>query len=296
MTNIICVGSSVLDYVFTLPELPTKAEKYRAQHMEMVGGGTAANAAVAIARLGGKAYLASRIGKDVAGRVLVHDLHIEGVNTRYIKRFEGVNTSISSVYIDGSGERQIVSYPDPKMPKEPSWLPATWPRGMEAVLGDTRWDAGSAHMFSLARKAGKIAVLDGDRAPDNRLALERATHIAFSVQGLREITGIGEPDVALKTYAKTASNWVAVTLGERGVYYMENGTLQHMHAFAIKAVDTLGAGDVWHGAFTLALSEGQSAVDAMRFASAVSAIKCTRAGGRRGTPTRKEVVAFLSGG
>jgi sulfofructose kinase len=292
--TIVCVGSSVLDYVFKLDTLPRQAEKYRAKGLDVVGGGTAANAAVAIARLGGQAYLASRIGQDVAGRVLVQDLHKEEVNTRYIKRFENVNTSISSVYIDAQGERQIVSFPDPNMPKDPTWLPTRWPRGMMAVLGDTRWDAGSTHMFALARQAGKIAVLDGDRAPDNPRALELATHIAFSFQGLREVTGIDDPAEGLKVYGQASSSWVAVTMGERGVYYLEKGELKHMPAFKIKAVDTLGAGDVWHGAFTLALTQGQSEYDAMRFASAVAAIKCMRSGGRRGTPTKEEVTTFLA--
>ncbi len=299
--KILCIGSSVLDYVFQLDELPRHAEKYRAKGLEFVGGGTAANAAVAIARLGGQAYLASRIGKDVAGRTLMQDLHKEGVNTRYVKRFENVNTSISSVYIDDQGERQIVSFPDPNMPHDPTWLPSRWPSGMNAVLGDTRWDAGSAHMFSLARKAGKIAVLDGDRAPHNVRALELATHIAFSVQGLREITGEYDPAKGLQAYAQRVASkhnavnptWLAVTMGEGGVLYLEGDDMHHVPAYRIKAVDTLGAGDVWHGAFVLALAEGKATRDAVAYASAVAAIKCQRIGGRRGTPNRDQVYAFM---
>ncbi|MDP3321902.1 MAG: PfkB family carbohydrate kinase, partial [Bosea sp. (in: a-proteobacteria)] len=91
-----------------------------------------------------------------------------------------------------------------------------------------------------------------------------------------------------------ASTWLAVTLGREGVLFIEDGAVAHLPAFAIETVDTLGAGDVWHGAFALALAEGQSERAAIRFASAAAAIKCTRFGGRAGAPERAEIEAFLA--
>ena len=76
--------------------------------------------------------------------------------------------------------------------------------------------------------------------------------------------------------------------------FVEDGTIAHLPAFAVEAVDTLGAGDVWHGAFALGLAEGQGERAAIRFASAAAAIKCTRFGGRAGAPQRTEIEAFLA--
>jgi sulfofructose kinase len=84
-----------------------------------------------------------------------------------------------------------------------------------------------------------------------------------------------------------------VTVGESGVLFLEEGRVAAVPAFAVDAVDTLAAGDAWHGAFALALAEGRDERAAIRFASAAAAIKCTRFGGRAGLPSRAEVDAFL---
>ena len=165
---------------------------------------------------------------------------------------------------------------------------------VDAVLGDTRWQAGSAHLFRLARAAGVPAILDGDRAPRKRPELlDLATHVAFSMQGLRDLVGLDDPRAALAALPP-ASAWIAVTNGSQGVFFREGGEIVHAPAFDVAAVDTLGAGDTWHGAFALALGEGLDERAAGRFASAAAAVKCTRFGGRDGAPIRAEVEAFLA--
>jgi sulfofructose kinase len=86
----------------------------------------------------------------------------------------------------------------------------------------------------------------------------------------------------------------AVTRGEHGILWSDNAGLHEQSSFSVDVVDTTGAGDVFHGAYTLALAEQQSVADAMRFGSAVAALKCTHQGGRAGIPTRAEVNAFMS--
>jgi sulfofructose kinase len=161
------------------------------------------------------------------------------------------------------------------------------------VLGDTRWSEGAMHCFQLARAAGLPAVLDADRAPGHPDVLRLATHAAFGMQGLAEASGESDPHLGLAKLAQGADNWLAVTMGAAGVLFMHEGKIIHQPGFAVNAVDTLGAGDVWHGAFALALAEGQREPQAVRFASATAALKCTRFGGRAGTPSRPEVEAFL---
>lgn len=295
MTRILCVGSAVLDYVYAVDAMPSRPEKYRARNLVVVGGGVAANAAVAVARLGGEAMLAARLGQDVAGTEVIRGLTEEGVDCSLVRILPGRQTSVSAVMVDARGERMIVTYSDPTLPKDADWLPGRLPEGIRAVHGDTRWDSGSAHAFRLARDAGVPSLLDGDRAPMVPGLLDAATHVAFSVQGLREVTGIEDPVEALKARAASgATNWNAVTVGARGVYFLENGVVVHEPAPDVAVVDTLGAGDTWHGAFVLALAEGMGERAGVRFANAVAALKCTRFGGRNGIPTRAEVDAFLA--
>jgi sulfofructose kinase len=83
------------------------------------------------------------------------------------------------------------------------------------------------------------------------------------------------------------------TDGARGTFWLESGEISHLPAHEVKVVDTLGAGDVFHGALALAVAEGQAMCDAVAFASAAAAIKVTRFGGRAGAPTRAEVEHLL---
>lgn len=290
--SVLCVGIAVLDYVYGVGEIPSRATKYRAHRLELVGGGIAANASVAIARLGGRALLATRLGPDPAGDAIRAELVAEGVDLGPSIPIVGRRSPVSAIMIDPDGERMIVSYSDPEMPPLPEWLPQSLPAGVKAVLCDTRWEEAALDMFRLARQAGVPGILDGDRKPLLADNLDAPTHIAFSEQGLAELTGIDHPPDALRSLGARAG-WLAVTCGAGGVHVWAQGRLSHVPAFMVDAVDTLGAGDVWHGAFALALAEGQDELCAVRFASATAAIKCTRFGGRKGAPTRAEVEQFM---
>src|SRR5205085_12137747 len=83
--------------------------------------------------------------------------------------------------------------------------------------------------------------------------------------------------------------YVGITIGPRGYMWLEDGSLKHAPGHRVDAIDTLGAGDVFHGAYALAIAEGRPVAEAAGFANAAAALKCTRASGRRGIPTRAEV-------
>ncbi len=129
------------------------------------------------------------------------------------------------------------------------------------------------------------------RPHDPLLAL--GTHVIASSEALRATAGGGDLGAGLKLLAAHVPGFLAVTDGANGVFWLESGALRHMPAFAVTAVDTLGAGDVFHAGFTLALVEGSDIPGALRFACAAAALKCTRFGGAAGAPMRAEVDAFL---
>lgn len=292
--GVFCLGIATLDYVYSVETMPTRGEKYRSRGLAVVGGGCAGNASVAVARLGGACWLATRLADDLTGDQIVADLKAEGVDTRFARRVAGLTSPVSAILVDAEGERMVISHSDPAMPEDVDWLPADLPAGVGAVLADTRWGEGALAALSLARKAGVPGVLDGDRRPPHPDLVATASHVAFSQQALREISGEEDPQAGLAKVAAGVPSWLAVTLGKEGVLFLDKGAVRHSPAFAVEAVDTLGAGDVWHGAFTLALAEGQGEEQAIRFASAVAAIKCTRFGGRSGAPRRDEVERFLA--
>lgn len=294
MTTILTVGVAVIDIVMSIDALPRTPEKFRARDAAIVGGGCAANAAAAVARLGGRALLTARIGQDQIGDMIVAGLEAEGVDCTLVRRIPGGRSSFSSIYVDADGERQIVNFRDLTLSFDASWLAEQLPDGVDAFLADTRWPQGAAVAMRAARECGVPGVLDAE-APvrEAEEALRQASHVAFSAQGLRDMTGVDDLDAALEKAREETGAWVCVTDGGAGVAFFENGRRAHEPAFAVDVVDTLGAGDVWHGAFALALGEGRDPRAAIRFANAVAALKCTRFGGRTGTPTRAEAEAFL---
>lgn len=305
MSRVLCVGHAVQDFIFRTPQLPRSAEKYRASSFRSIGGGPAATAAVTIAKLGGTAQLAARVGDDSIADTIRDELIALGVDCRYLRRFNGRQSSLSAVFVDDAGERMIVNHTDPEMPKDPQWLATAidW-RDLDVALADTRWPEGAAVALSMAREHGLPAVLDADvPVPKDGKLLESASHVAFSLAGLRDFTGCGvdanEIDRVLCDVARTLRAWCCVTLGGEGVAVIDGrhqrttSAIQRIAAFRVTPVDTLGAGDVWHGAFALALAEGSDESEAVRAASAAAAVKVTRQGGRAGVPTRAERDSLL---
>jgi sulfofructose kinase len=262
--------------------------------MAVVGGGIAANAAVAIARQGGKAGLITRLGDDSLGRTILEELTREGVDVSGAKCFPGLRSPLSCILVDRNGERMVVSYSDNAISETTEWLPTALPAGYDCVLGDTRWEAGSKHLFKLAKEKSIPAVLDGDRKPRDPDIINHCTHAAISMQAAKDMTGLADPAAAVEALRKDHACWLAVTNGAEGVYWTDGGSIRHTPAFKVDVIDTLGAGDTWHGAFALGLAEGMNEAKAVRYASAVAAIKCTRFGGRSGIPDRKDVELFLS--
>ncbi|WP_112323112.1 PfkB family carbohydrate kinase [Oceanibium sediminis] len=288
MTKVLVCGSAVIDMVFDVPAFPDSAEKYQATDARIVGGGCAGNAAVAIARLGGQAVLAARAGQDLIGDMTRADLTREGVDAALWETSANGRSAFSSILVDPSGERQIVAFRGAGLPRR---LGRPLVRA-DAVLTDTRWPEAAAQVLCHARELGVPGVLDGEAPVDPEL-LALATHVAFSAQGLRDFAGTDDKVAALKRVAPQTDAWVCVTDGPNGVTWLENGTVCHAAAPEITPVDTLGAGDVWHGAFTLALAEGTPLPEAVIFATAAATLKCLTPGGRSGAPDRVATLEFI---
>lgn len=291
--KVLCVGHAVQDFIFNVMDIPSTPEKHRATGFVSVGGGPAATAAVTVAKLGGRALLAARIGADAVASLIEAELLDYGVDCRYLRRFPGCASSVSAVFVDRRGERLILNHLDRAIPADAGWLPYLPATGVDVVLADTRWPEGALAALEAARAAGLPAVLDADRPipPDGEL-LKVATHVAFSQEALSEYTGESDPVRAMR--ATGLSAWCCVTVGAEGVQVLDHGVHRQLPGFRVPVVDTLGAGDVWHGAFALALAEGQTELEAVRFASAAAALKVQRPGGRAGAPTRAELAHFLS--
>ena len=295
-----CTGIIVLDEVFRVEEFPQPDGKVQATGFFIVNGGCAANAAVAIARLGGRAALAGPMGgppgEDANGDLVLQALVREQVDCAFCERVGGFATALSAIFMNARGDRTIVTYRDERLaavtPADPQRIVAA----ADAVLADNRYPAFVLPICEAARRRNLPVVLDGDRpttVDDPLFAI--ATHIIFSSECLRETTGIRGLEEGLRRIAEKTGAFLAVSNGPEDIVILEGGKLRYLPVFKIAAVDTLGAGDALHGGFTLALAEGRSEIEALRFGAAVAGLKCSRVGGSAGAPKRAEVEALMAG-
>jgi len=287
----------VRDLTFRVENVPARGSKANATHLSEICGGNALNAAIAIARLGGRASLAGPMGDagETSSGFILEQMAREGIETRHVVRMPGTMTPVSAITIDATGERTLTIYRDPglwhvRLPDADTLI-----ADCQAILVESRCGAFCIDLCDAARRRGIPVIIGVDRAmaPDDAL-LTAASHILFASEQVQQTAGIADDDKALKHLSGVTPAFLAATRGPHGTIWLnESGELEETPAFPVQAVDTLGAGDVFHGAFALALAEGQDAREALRFASAAAALKCTRFGGGSSAPQRLEVEGLL---
>ncbi len=296
---VLCAGIIVLDKVFRVEKVPQPDSKVEAKDFFIVSGGCAANAAIAVVRLGGRAALAGPLGgpagEDGNGDLVLAALAREHVDCSACQRIDGLATGLSAIFIDSRGDRTIVTYRDQRiaavMPGDADSIVAA----ADLVLADNRYPQYVRPICEAARHRKLRIVLDADKATVADDVLFRiASHIVFSAECLRATTGRSDLAEGLAVIAQQTDAFLAVSDGPNDILFLEAAALRRLPVFAVRAVDTLAAGDALHAGFALALAEGHSEAIALRFGAAVAGIKCTRIGGSAGAPLRAEVEAFLA--
>jgi sugar/nucleoside kinase (ribokinase family) len=298
--RVLCIGQPVRDLTFRVKALPERGSKANVEHFEQICGGNSLNAAIGIARLGGRASFCGPMGdaSETASRYILEQMASEGIDTSHIIHMPGAVTPISAFMIDETGERTGVTFRDPKL-----WDVKLPPadvllKDCAAVLAESRCAEFCTELCAEAMSRGIPVIVDVDRAMSmDEGLLTASTHLVFSSEPLQETAGCRDEGEALKKIAKLAPSFLACTRGPRGTIWLdEHGELRETPAFPVHTVDTLGAGDVFHGAFALAITEKQDLRRALQFASAAAALKCTRFGGAFGAPQRLEVEELLRRG
>ncbi len=296
--RILCIGIPVRDLTFRVEAVPARGSKANASHLAEICGGNALNAAIAIARLGGRVAFAGPMGdaRETSSGFILERMAAEGIDTRHIVRMPDVGTPVSAIIIDATGERTLTIFRDPAL-----WT-VTLPDAdglladCRALLVESRCAAFATNLCAEARQRGIPVIVGVDRAMSLQDGLLiAASHLLFGSEQVQETAGVTEDGEALRLLAKMTPAFLAATRGPDGTIWLnETGELEETAAFPVAAVDTLGAGDVFHGAFTLRLAEGAGVREALRFAAAAAALKCTRHGGGQAAPQRIEVERFLN--
>jgi sugar/nucleoside kinase (ribokinase family) len=303
--RVLCVGAAVLDTIFRVRELPHGEGKILPYQMLQIAEGMASSAACAIVRLGGDAALWGAVGNDATGARIRSDLAREGIDVGAMTVVPDVPSALSTILVDDRGDRLIVPFYDPRLHADvPSFSDETI-AGFDAVLVDVRWPALAHHVLAAARRIGIPAILDGDVSPPEileRLAAA-AGYVIFSEPAARSLSGCESgQEVVRELSARFPHALICVTFGADGAFWQDfagdtpGGPTQILHqpALDIIPVDTLAAGDAFHGAFALAIAEGRSIAQTIRLGSVTAALKCRVFGGRTGMPSRQEAEQSLN--
>lgn len=286
MNRIVVLGRVVLDQRFWVEQFPPTGNRTSVSDYREDIGGPAAVAALTIARLGGEPLLVGRRGSDSAGVRLEQKLQSCGIDTTEYRSLSGARTPVAAVLVTPQGERYLFPYHGKNLLEEEELKEALLPidklKEARAVLVDSRWPKGALRLVRAAREVGIPVVIDLDvNTPEMWEVASLATHVIADQELSEELGGA---DVLLKKL-DGLNVWGAVTRGERGTIYHGG----HTSSFEVSVRDSTGAGDVFHGAFTLGITENMTEERALVFASAAAALRCTMAD----VPNREQVDRFL---
>lgn len=295
MFDIIGLGYSAVDYLGIVPRLPKLDTKMPIEEFTRQGGGVTATAMVAAARLGAKVAFIGAVGDDDLGDFTVRELDKEGVDTSHVVRVPGASSQFSFIMVDkSSGKRTILWTRSDVPPLDPATLDRDFIVSCKVLHIDRHEVDAAGQAARWVREAGGIVSMDaGTYAPDVDDLLPLADVLITSHAFAVDFTGETDPAKSARAILKHR-RIAGVTWGERGSWFAcSDGTEFHVAAHKVNVVDTTGAGDVFHGAFSFGLAQGWDAPRCARFASAVAALKCTKLGGRAGIPTYAQAQKLL---
>jgi ribokinase len=300
--RIAVVGSLNMDLVVRSPRIPLPGETIIGGEFHTAPGGKGANQAVAAARLGGRVSMVGRVGSDAFAQSLLDGLAADGVDHVFVRQDPDAATGVAFIVVDDAGENSIVVASGANMRLSPADVDAA-----EAVIADADVLlvqlevplAVVARAAEVAHAHGATVVLNPAPAcplPQGLLSLIDVLIPNESETALLTHLPVGdrpESEAAAMRLRELGVDTVVLTLGERGALLVGEEQREFIPAFEVTPVDTTAAGDAFVGGFAVALAEGRSLADAVRWGNAAGALATTKLGAQPSLPTRQAVEALM---
>jgi sulfofructose kinase len=295
--DVVGMGLNSVDFLSLVPEFPSLNSKMKILRFSKQGGGQVATAMVALSRWGVKTKYIGKVGGDELGQFSLNSIRQEGVDVSSVTMEPNAQNQFAIIIVDGlSGERTILwdrderlMYREGELQKEEvcsGRLLHLDGHDLRAAIQCAKW----------AKEERIPTVLDIDKVEP--LTSELMREIDFAITSSRFptlFTGISDREKALTEIQKQTPGFLCATLGPEGAMALVDGEILYVKGFPIHAVDTTGAGDVFHAGFIYGLLQNWEVVETLRFANAVAALKCRDLGGRKGIPSLEEVQKLLHG-
>jgi len=295
--TVLVVGYNAWDVIVPLPAAPPPDGKLETPGLLACGGGPAATAAVALARLGARARLVSPLADDPAGEAQRRELSAAGVDVSLCPARPGGVSPLAVSLVSPTGARSILWRRGELPAIDVAEVDPAWLDGVDCLLCDSHEPAAAARLAVAARARAVPVVLDGGNVRAGVAQLvPLCDDVISSTVFAPALTGRRAPAAALRALAALGPSRVAMTFGAAGCLASDGGAPFHVPAFDVPARDTTGAGDAFHAGYALARAEGRPLRACLDWGSAVAALKCRDWGGRRGLPGRDETEALLRQG
>jgi sulfofructose kinase len=297
--EVVGVGENATDTVMRVKVFPSPGGKEKIQAITREAGGSVATALVTCRRLGlGVRYLGS-VGDDETGSFQTASLRREGIDLSHLRTARGARSRISQIILDTTtGERVVLWERDPRLALNPATISSEVVAGARAIHLDATDLPACRRVARLARKASIPVVADLDfvfRGIESLLPL--IDYLIASSDFIAPATGERDPFRALERLADaTKGRLVGVTLGRDGALVFSEGRFHYSPGFHIDAVDTTGAGDVFHGGFIYALVRSWGLKDSLEFANAMAALNSMALGARGGIAPEQKARKLMARG
>lgn len=293
--KILCLGHASYDISMPVSEYPTENKKYRLTNKIEGGGGPACTAAYLIGKWGSETYFAGVVGNDLYGNRIKTELEMVGVNTKYLEfNYENLTNTSFIIINQLNGSRTILSSVTEGMNLtsnqfdfEPDVILID---GHEAKVSD----------FVLMRYRNAISIIDAGRPTEEVINLcYKVKYLVCSKEFAETVSGIkvdyNNQITLVNMYQKLKDmfkNEIIVTLESHGSLYSVNNEIKIMPAIKVKAEDTTGAGDIFHGAFTYAIANGRKLETAIKLATIAAGLSVTKIGSRNSIFKLEEIEVY----
>jgi ribokinase len=308
--NIVVVGSFVYDLIVWLAHFPRKGETQLASNFKMFTGGKGFNQAVAARRCGAQVGMIGKVGSDQFGTAFIEMLAHEGIEHSFVIQDPHTTTSLGIPMIDPSGDNSIIGIPRANTLFEVGEVrrAAEFITQHQVLLLQMEIPLEvSVEAARIAHAAGMLVILNPAPAihsleallPKDSSGLPLVDWFIPNEVEAQTLSGIpvNSPDDAVQAgrilHSHGVGKGVIITLGSQGAVSVTDDQHSHVPSFPTVPIDPTGAGDAFCGAFAVAISEGKTVGEALRFANAAGALAVTVAGAEPSLPKRVEIEKLL---
>lgn len=304
MSNILVIGSFMMDLVAKTPRAPREGETIIGHSFSEFTGGKGANQAVAAAKLGSNVIMLGKVGEDGFGDAQINSLKSAGVATDYIIKDSGDSTGVGFVTLEGNGKNRIIIIPGANMLLKPLDIIKNEEliKSSDIIILQLEIPLETVYAsIDIAYEYGKTIVLNP--APAAKINSEYLRKVSYFIPNEIEVKDFTGIDVVDKESAKIAAakllelgcSNVLITMGDKGVYFLNIKNEEYfVKGINVAAVDTTAAGDAFVGAFVFGLEKGLDHCDCLRLANASAALSVTRMGAQPSLPYLDEVKKFMN--